>query len=369
MSVARRVLIVVGTRPEVVKMAPVHRALVALGIEAPILSSGQHADLVKQALDDLGLGAYYDAGVMLPRQSLATLTSRLVLELGHAPMTMAGVPDLVLVQGDTTTALCAALSAFYQKIPVGHVEAGLRSDDSYDPFPEEMNRRLISQLTTLHFAPSLSAVNALRCEGAHPDHIFVTGNTAVDELYRALTCTPREQCWNAPPGNQMILVTCHRREHLTSKLDVLCTALATIAAQDPSTHLVWPLHPNPVVGEYVRRRLTAQLANVHIIPPQPYTTFAHLLKRAALIISDSGGVTEEAVVLGKRLIMIRDTTERPEAIQVGNTLLPLSQMAVLPLVVAQRLNERHPLPSNVFGDGHAGERIAWHIDEWLKDRA
>jgi UDP-N-acetylglucosamine 2-epimerase (non-hydrolysing) len=360
-----RVVLVVGTRPEVVKMAPIHRALVERKIESKILSSGQQAELVQQALDDLGLHAYYDARVMLPRQSLPTLTSKLVLEL-TAPLRDAEA-DLVLVQGDTATALGAALAAFYLQLPVGHVEAGLRTGSRYDPFPEEMNRRLITQLSTLHFAPTNTARIALRDEGVNTETVHTTGNPVLDELYRALWKKSTAILLSIPEGERVILVTCHRRENLTAKLAVLCTAIGTIADEHRDAHVIWPLHPNPAIGEYVRRHLTSRYSNVHIVPPQPYSIFAHLLDRATLIVSDSGGVTEEAVALGKRLIVIRDTTERPEAVRVGNTLLPLALMPELPGYVAARLRAPAPQSSNAFGDGHAGERIAGHIATWLQE--
>ena len=313
----RVVACVVGTRPEVVKMAPVVlRLRRAEGLRVRLISTGQHRGLLDQALYDFGLAADRDLGLMRPGQTLAEVTARALTALDDA--FAADRPDFVLAQGDTTTVLASALAAYYRKIPFGHVEAGLRTGDPARPFPEEKNRVLAGHLADLHFAPTpRSRLNLLR-EGISDASIHVTGNTGIDALRLTLdrpTKLPVE-----PPTDRMILVTAHRRESFGAPLVEVCEALRDLVERDPTLCAVFPVHPNPAVREAVGATLRG-LPRIQLIEPVGYLEFVALMRASFLILTDSGGVQEEGPSLGKPVLVLRDETERPEAVEGGSVRL------------------------------------------------
>jgi UDP-N-acetylglucosamine 2-epimerase (non-hydrolysing) len=371
----KTILSVVGTRPEAVKMAPVVQALArAPGVRARLAAAAQHRELLDGALAAFGLAADADLGLMRPGQSLAGLTARAVEALDG--LYEAEAPDLVLVQGDTTTAFCAALAAFYRRVPVGHVEAGLRTGDLAAPWPEEANRVLTARLATLHFAPTAGARENLLREGVAPGRAFVTGNTGVDALFLTLgRLRDRPDPGPPPPwqrpGSPVVLITAHRRENLGDRLAALCGAIAELAGRFPSAQFVYPMHPNPGVRAAVRAVLGARpAANVHLVEPLEYPQFVALMAASALILTDSGGVQEEAPSLGTPVLVLRDATERPEALAAGTARLvgtdperivrEATTLLADPAALAGMARRHNP-----YGDGHAAGRIVGHCLEFL----
>lgn len=355
-------------------MAPVISALRGCGtdIVTRLCVTGQHREMLKQVMDTFGITPDLDLDLMRPNQSLATLTSRateaLYAEFEHSS------PDLVLVQGDTTTAFCAALAAFYSRVPVGHVEAGLRTWNREAPWPEETNRVLISHLATLHFAPTDWSRQNLTREGVSEDHIFVTGNTVVDALQQTASlldsnpATPlgaagelMQQLGGAP----MVLITGHRRENFGSRFEAMCAGIRKLAYRFPHVQFVYPVHLNPNVREPVTRLLGVVgegHSNIHLIEPVPYKEFVALMSRCTLILTDSGGIQEEAPSLGKPVLIMRDTTERPEAIDagcaklIGTTAEGIVEETSL-LLTDPASYSRMAHVANPFGDGRSAERI------------
>ncbi len=367
MSEKRRVLCVLGTRPEVIKFAPVIRALRRYdGIVTKICSTGQHDQILQDALKERGIAEMidYQRAVLLPGAPLDVLASRLLSALNGVMID--AWPDLVLVQGDTTTALCGALSAFHHGIAVGHVEAGLRTSNPAEPFPEEMNRRLISRIARLHFCPTTRALDALLHEG-HNDGVFMTGNTIVDELKAIINdpvaFAPGDVSVRRIVGDaSYVLVTCHRRERLRERLDLLIAAVIKIVAETDLS-ILWPVHPNPAITMAIERRLIGR-PRIHVIPPLSYSEFVAAVWRADVVVTDSGGTIEEATTLCRLLFIIRDETERSEALDRGARLVPMIDMPKLGDLVADSV----PRPAGLdetFGDGLAGERIASIIGAWL----
>jgi UDP-N-acetylglucosamine 2-epimerase (non-hydrolysing) len=349
----RRALIVFGTRPEAIKLAPViHRLRRDERFDPLVVCSGQHLDLVEPLIDELNLEPCRRLGVMTPNQSLNGLLARL---LDACDRVFAETePDLIVVQGDTMTALAAALTSANRNIPVAHVEAGLRTGDRNAPFPEETNRRLIADLATWHFAPAERNRAALMAEGIDPATITVTGNTIVDALDLVLSRpspVPRST-------DRYGVVTVHRREAHGSPLGDILDAVAWIAERHPDLELILPVHPNPNVREPVFRRL-GRVPTIRLIEPLPYSAFIHLLAGAKIALTDSGGIQEEAVTLGVPLIVMRETTERPEAVDAGLAELPGFDPGRI-LAAATRLLEWQSAPRNrstLYGDGHAAEGI------------
>jgi UDP-N-acetylglucosamine 2-epimerase (non-hydrolysing) len=357
-----RLLSVFGTRPEAVKMAPLLRALAAEpAIESLTCATGQHREMLDGVLDFFGIAPDVDLDLMQPDQSLNALLARAVERLDR--VFAKRQPDRVLVQGDTTTALAAATAAFHRGIPVGHVEAGLRTYAPL-PFPEEANRRAIALAADLHFAPTPGASANLTNEQV-AGRIVVTGNTGIDALHFVigrLVAEPdlRRQAKAALPtlekGQRLILVTGHRRESFGAPFQAVCTALAELAAR-PDVAIVYPVHPNPNVRGPVAAALGSH-ANVHLIAPLDLPAFVHAMQRADLILSDSGGVQEEAVTLGKPLLVLRDTTERPEGIAAGVARLVGTDRNRI-VAEATALLDRPPKPTQAapYGDGRAAARI------------
>lgn len=358
-------LAVFGTRPEAVKIAPVIKTLQReSSIETWLCVTGQHRELLDPTLDFFSLRPDFDLQVMTPQQALNPLVARLIDRLD--PILVRAAPDRVIVQGDTTTALAAALAAFHRGIKVAHVEAGLRTYRGDQPFPEEYNRRAIGLIADLHFAPTRAARDNLLAErlgGA----IHVTGNSGIDALDLVLARLESDAALRAevdaglprlPPERMPILVTAHRRESLGAPFQAICAALAELAER-PDVGILFPLHPHPVLRAAAETALRG-LPNVHLLPPLGLPHFVRLMQRARLILTDSGGVQEEAVALGKSLLVLRDATERPEGIEAGAALRVGTDPARI-LHAAAQLLAAPPAPevrSHLYGDGRAAERIA-----------
>lgn len=372
----KKVMVVFGTRPEAIKMAPVVHAINAhADLECQVVVTAQHRQMLDQVLEIFGITPDADLDVMQPGQTLPDLTARIIQ--GMTPVLSGLSPDLVLVHGDTSTTLATALAAFYARVPVGHVEAGLRTGNMQAPWPEEMNRRLTSPLAEFHFSPTAgSRVNLLR-EGIASESIHVTGNTVVDALLdvdarlksdERLRTSMQKHFPFLNPNKRLLLVTGHRRENFGEGFERICRALAAIAQRD-DVEVVYPVHLNPNVQEPVRRHL-ANNRNVHLIEPQDYLPFVYLMQQAHVILTDSGGVQEEAPSLGKPVLVMRDTTERPEAVDAGTVrLVGTSDTRIVSEVERLFSNEaeytRMAEAHNPYGDGHASRRIAAIIADAL----
>lgn len=363
----KKVAVVFGTRPEAIKLAPVIRELQRrTEIDCRICLTGQHREMVDDLLAELGIAPHHDLDLMRPDQTLADLTARSLIALDS--YLAAERPDVVLVQGDTTTAFTAALAAYYQRIEVGHVEAGLRTHDKYAPFPEEINRSLVAPIADYHFVPTKTARSRLESEGIDPSSIHLTGNTIIDALLwiRELN---RSRPPELPPGleerisgRRMILVTAHRRESFGPRLDEMCLAMRDLARDHPDTVLVYSVHLNPNVQAPVGKILR-DVDRVILLEPQPYRQFAWLMDRCYVVLTDSGGVQEEAPALGKPVLVMRDKTERPEGVDAGNARLVGSardeiRQAVAILLDDDAAYDRMARARNPYGDGRASARIS-----------
>ena len=364
----KKLLIVCGTRPEAIKLAPVVQELKRRSDQFTCLMcvTAQHRQMLDQVLELFNLKPDFDLNIMLPNQSLASLTIRAIEGIDHVIAETR--PDVVLVQGDTTTALCGALTAFYRQVPVGHVEAGLRTGDKYAPFPEEANRRLVTQLTNYHFAPTEHSGKALLNEGIPAQSIFITGNTVVDALLWV-----RERIRQFPPalpehlllaleGHSMVLITGHRRESFGDGFEKICQAIRDVADACPEVVFVYPVHLNPNVREPVNRILGGH-QRILLIEPLAYAPFVWLMEQATIVLTDSGGVQEEAPSLGKPVLVMRETTERPEGVAAGNACLvgvSRDRIAGELLRLLRHPAERARMAAvrNPYGDGKASQRIA-----------
>jgi UDP-N-acetylglucosamine 2-epimerase (non-hydrolysing) len=371
-----KITTIFGTRPEAIKLAPVVLALRRTpGVDCRVCVTGQHREMLDQVLQVFSIVPDTDLRLMEPNQSLGRLTGRAIEAIDRH--LAAERPDLVLVQGDTTTVFCAALAAFYQRIPVGHVEAGLRTGNLEAPWPEEANRVLTSRLARLHFAPTAeSRANLLR-EGVPDRDIHVTGNTVIDALLLTLEqvrrqppviaeLPPQLQPGTGETGPRMVLITGHRRENFGGGFESICQAIAASARAFPEVHFVYPVHLNPNVREPVGRILGSgagtPLANVHLIAPQSYLPFVGLMARSALILTDSGGVQEEAPSLGKPVLVMRETTERPEAVAAGTVRLVGTDRDTIVAGIRELLTDPQAYAAmarahNPYGDGQATRRI------------
>jgi len=361
----QRVLFVFGTRPEAIKLAPLIRRLSEWPeqFDCRVAVTGQHRGLLDQVLDIFSIQPDHDLSVMQAGQTLHGMTSRIMASL--EPVFTVEKPDWVLVHGDTTTALCGALGAFYSRIRVAHVEAGLRTGDLQSPFPEEMNRVVVDRLSTVHFAPTQSSAANLRSEGVSESQIHVTGNTGIDAVLeiRDGIQQGRLKPLGLPaldPAKKLITVTGHRRESFGEGFERMCTALARLADRD-DVEIVYAVHPNPNVTEPVRRIL-GERPNVHLIDPLSYLPFVELMRRSHFLLTDSGGIQEEAPSLGKPVLVMREKTERPEAVEAGTARLVgtdveriLTESALL-LENADEYAARTRI-HNPYGDGQAALRI------------
>jgi UDP-N-acetylglucosamine 2-epimerase (non-hydrolysing) len=366
-------MVIFGTRPEAIKLAPVIAALRGRPdvFETRVAVTAQHREMLDQVLECFGVEPDYDLDIMEHGQSLSDITSRVLC--GVEPLLANERPDIVLVQGDTTTVFAAALAAFYQQIPVGHVEAGLRTDDKYNPFPEEINRRLASVLADLHFAPTPAARDRLLAEGVAAGRVFVTGNTVIDALLWVLQMPFQfkgdELGWLQGYGGRLVLVTAHRRENLGEPLRRICKALRALPEAFDDVAVVYALHRNPAVRE-VAREVLGGAPRVRLVEPPEYVTFVNLMKRATLVITDSGGLQEEAPSLGVPVLVVRETTERPEGVEAGCTRLVGTQTETIVAEASRLLRDPEAYQAmarvaNPYGDGKAAGRICDALDAWL----
>jgi UDP-N-acetylglucosamine 2-epimerase (non-hydrolysing) len=371
-----RIIAVLGTRPEAIKLALVIHALRQRSqeFETAVVHTGQHRTMLDHALQFFKIKPDFDLDVMRPNQTLNSLTGRVLDTVENACRRFE--PNMVLVQGDTTTAFASALAAYYCKIAVGHIEAGLRSHDLYNPFPEEANRRLASVLTEIHFAPTALARDNLLSEGVPAEKIVVTGNTVIDTL-RALSVLPHS--WENTPlagipddNSRLVLVTSHRRESLGLDQEHMCMALKDLVQMHPDIRIVYPVHLNP----NVRSTVNALLQNtdrIHLTEPLDYITFVSLLRRCFLVLTDSGGIQEEAPTFGKPVLVLRKLTERPEASQFGMAKIIGMSRAGIVNETSHLLNDAEAYQDmsegeNPYGDGHSSERIVEAVARWYQKK-
>ena len=368
-----KIMTIFGTRPEAIKMAPVVQALAnSPQIEVQVAVTAQHRDMLDQVLRLFSITPDYDLDIMAQGQTLFDITSRSLQGLDQ--VLADGKPDMILVHGDTTTTFAGALAAFYHQIPVGHVEAGLRTGNKFSPFPEEMNRKLTSSLADLHFAPTETAKENLLREGIPEERIAVTGNTVIDALLKTVE---DDYCFADPAldavlknGQRIILVTTHRRENLGEPMRNVYRALREILDHHLDTVVVFPVHKNPKVRECVEAELGAH-ERVILIEPLDYQPFANLLARAYLVLTDSGGIQEEAPSLGKPVLVLRDTTERPEAVDAGTVKLVGTDRDAVYEVAHTLLSDveayhQMSTASNPYGDGAASGRIVTAIIKYFE---
>ena len=358
-------------------MVPVVKQIEAnpMLFELKICVTAQHREMLDQVLDIFGIHPDYDLNVMRPDQDLYTLTSEVLLRMGEVLEDCN--PDMVMVHGDTTTSFCAALAAYYKHIPVAHVEAGLRTGNIYSPWPEEMNRRLTGAITRYHFAPTEMARANLEREGVR-DHIYVTGNTVIDALLMAvkmINSDPdlrlrivekiRTKGYPLEPKRKIILITGHRRENFGEGFIHICQAIQSLAEKYPDFDLVYPVHFNPNVRKPVYD-LLGNTSNIFLIEPLEYLPFIYLMEKSFLVLTDSGGIQEEAPSLGKPVIVMRDTTERPEAVDAGTVILAGTDKDLIFKEVSRLIDDESHYQTmsrahNPYGDGHAAERIVDHL--------
>ena len=371
----QKISVIFGTRPEAIKLCPVVLAMMANpSFECKVCVTGQHREMLQQVLDVFGVVPDKDLALMRPNQTLGGLTSRAIAAIDE--YLAQEKPDIVMVQGDTTTVLAGALAAFYHHIPVAHVEAGLRTWNMESPWPEEANRVLTTRLAKWHFCPTENNKANLLKEGVSEKDIYVTGNTVIDALLMA-----KEKVLENPPvigglpnglmksDERMVLVTGHRRENFGEGFENICTAIRNLAEQFPKTHFVYPVHLNPNVREPVGRILGHHCGkNVHLIEPQSYLPFVALMNRAYLILTDSGGVQEEAPSLGKPVLVMRDTTERPEAVTAGTvkivgTSCETIETEAIRLLTDETEYSNMKMAINPYGDGNAVSRIINQLEK------
>lgn len=358
-----KVLILIGTRPECIKLAPVYTALKLLeGCEAKICFTGQHKEMAQQVIDLFDLPISWHLELMTKDQTLASLSARCLSAVDRVCGEWA--PDWLIVQGDTTTAMMGALAGFYRSIKVAHVEAGLRTGNMYHPWPEELNRRVIDLFATAYFPPTDLAANNLRNEGIPEERIMVSGNTGIDALLRV---SQMNYSWCGSPiqflehEENIVLVTAHRRESFGKPIDDLCSALERLAILNPDTKIVFPVHLNPRVQAPVRARLH-NVSNIYLLDPLDYASLVQCLKKSQLVLTDSGGIQEEAPSFGVPILVMRETTERPEAVHAGFAQIvgtdPAAIVAIAQRTLGRPRNETMIKAPNPYGDGMASERIA-----------
>lgn len=364
-----KVLIVFGTRPEAIKMAPLVHALSAADcIEAKVCVTAQHREMLDQVLELFEISPDYDLNIMKPGQDLTDVTCNILQ--GLKPVLTEFKPDYVLVHGDTSTTLSTTLAAYYQQIPVGHVEAGLRTGNIYSPWPEEANRKLTGAITKLHFAPTESSKANLIREAINESDIVVTGNTVIDALLEVKQKIESDLNLQVKleadfpflvSEKRLVLITGHRRESFGGGFERICEAIATLAQQFKDVQFLYPVHLNPSVQEPVNRLLN-DLQNVALIEPQDYLPFVYLMYRSTIILTDSGGIQEEAPSLGKPVLVMRETTERPEAVDAGTVKLVGTDVKaivnnVAALLTSEKEYSRMSFSHNPYGDGKACKRI------------
>lgn len=371
----KKVLTVFGTRPEAIKMAPLVKALQdEPSIDSRVCVTAQHREMLDQVLALFDIEPEYDLNIMKPGQDLYDVTSRILA--GMRDVLRDFCPDVVLVHGDTSTTFSTALAAFYERVDVGHVEAGLRTGNLYSPWPEEANRRLTGVLTRWHFAPTETSRNNLLKENVDPQQIQVTGNTVIDALYwvvekirkdASLAAGLKAQFPFLDDSQRLILVTGHRRESFGGGFERICEALKQIAEKYPQAQILYPVHLNPNVQEPVNRLLQS-VSNIHLIPPQDYLPFVYLMEKSYLILTDSGGIQEEAPSLGKPVLVMRDNTERPEAVDAGTVKLVGTDVSRIFEAVSKLMDDENAYKqmakaTNPYGDGQACPRIVSSLQD------
>jgi UDP-N-acetylglucosamine 2-epimerase (non-hydrolysing) len=379
------IMIVIGTRPEAIKLAPVVQSIKSSSWANPcVVLTGQHSDLIDPLIESFGLEVHHHLRVMQPQQSLASVTARILEKLDHLLIELN--PQAVIGQGDTASVLAGSMASFFRKIPFAHVEAGLRTGDLSAPFPEELNRVLTSKMTTWHFAPTEMAKTNLIAESVPPSKIWVTGNTVIDALKlclsrvgtqsasaqrlpwadhkdRDVTLAAQDQAWQERLLSErpLVLITAHRRENFGEPLRAICQAVVQLADRYKEHDFVYPVHPNPQVREVVMTMLNGR-ANIYLMPPADYPLFCRLMEKSRLILSDSGGVQEEAPALGKPVLVLRDETERPEAVTLGcNRLVGTNTQRIVDEVTSllsdPKQYEAMANAGSPYGDGQAAQRI------------
>ncbi len=373
-SMKKKVMCVFGTRPEAVKLAPVVHALSESAELQPVVAiTAQHREMLDQMMKWFDVKADYDLDLMQHGQTLAQLTSRVVL--GMDELLTKDRPDLLLVQGDTVTVMAASLAAFYHKVPVGHVEAGLRTNDRYNPFPEEMSRRQTGRIATLHFAPTALAVQNLKAEGI-TENVFMTGNTVIDALLDTAARLKESDIDKTLFGRtdfnkyKVLLVTAHRRENWGQGMDEIALALKAIADEFPEVQILYPIHRNPVVRKSIEPVFEGHERLV-LVEPLDYVPFVSAMRRCHFILTDSGGVQEEAPALGKPVLVMRTNTERPEAVQAGAARLVGVERDTIAqgareLLTSPQLYQSMSASINPFGDGSAARRIVKEVENFLR---
>ena len=369
-----KILHVFGTRPEAIKMAPLVKACEASNVlESRVCVTAQHREMLDQVLEIFDIVPDYDFDLMMPGQTLNDVTSAILLKL--KPILVDYRPNLLLVHGDTATTFAASLAAYYEKIDVGHVEAGLRTGNIYSPWPEEINRKLTGSIARFHFAPTIVSKQNLLNEGVPEEAICITGNTVIDALMYARkkinndTQIVQEITSTLPKINfdkKIILVTGHRRENFGSGFEAICKSLQQLASQREDIEIIYPVHLNPNVQAPVKKYLS-EFDNIHLIPPLDYLPFIYLMQKSHLILTDSGGVQEEAPSLGKPVLVMRDTTERPEAVNAGTVKLVGTNLheitsGVTTLLESSKLYNKMSVAKNPYGDGLASEKILKFIE-------
>ena len=369
-----RVMSVFGTRPEAVKMAPVVQAVQKHpALESVVAVTAQHREMLDQVLEVFSVRPDYDLNIMQPGQTLTQITTRAMN--GLEEVFIAAKPDIVLVHGDTTTSFAGALAAFYQQIPVGHVEAGLRTFNKYEPFPEEMNRCLTGRLADLHFAPTENSKKNLLAENIAADAIYVTGNTVIDALQTTIKENYRfdyDLLNHIDYSRKIITMTAHRRENLGEPLTEICRAIRYLVENHPDVEVVYAVHLNPKVQETARQILDG-VGRVHLIPPLALQDMHNLMNQSYLVLTDSGGLQEEVPSMGKPVLVLRNVTERPEGVEAGTLKLVGTDYNVIvaeteKLLTNRAAYEKMATAVNPYGDGHAVERIAEYIARYFAGR-
>jgi len=366
------VLVALGTRPEAIKLAPIIKALETSEQFTPIVvATAQHRNMLDQVLNFFEITPQYDLDLMKPNQDLYYTTSECLMRMKNVLRDTS--PEMIIVQGDTTTALSAALAAFYQRVPIAHVEAGLRTFQKYSPFPEEMNRKLITPLADLHFAPTLSAKNHLLIEGVAEENIAVTGNTAIDALLLGLTKTlTPPQGLEIDTHRPLVLLTLHRRENFGEPFIEILSTVKKFAENYPNVQWVYPVHPNPNVKE-IAHSFLGRFSNISLIEPVGYQEMLFLMKQAQFILTDSGGIQEEAPSLGKPVLVLRESTERPEAVEAGVSFLVGHHSEIIYKMMETLIDRNSQLyknmsrPKNPFGDGTASQKIIQRMAYYFRE--
>lgn len=369
----KRVMCVFGTRPEAVKLAPVVHSIKASSLLEPIVVlTAQHREMLDQMLRWFEIQPDFDMDIMKHGQTLSELTSRVIIGIDEILQKVS--PDMLLVQGDTVTVMAAALAAHYHKVPVGHIEAGLRTEDRYNPFPEEMSRRLTSKLATCHFAPTQRAVNNLRAEGIN-ENVFMTGNTVIDALLSTVKKLENHPVDESLFGGvdfaryKVILVTAHRRENWGISMNEIAHALRAIAEEFPEVQILYPIHKNPIVRESIEP-VFAGHPRLKLVEPLDYVPFVQAMQRCHFVMTDSGGIQEEAPSLGKPVLVLRTNTERPEAAEAGVAkIVGVEREGIISaardLLLDPKNYKAMSSAVNPFGDGHAADRIAKELEAFL----